>query len=691
MAMNPFEAMQNLIRDQRAAVQAMKEAAEALTVAAQLQQTSANSPTVGAPVGGGPNGGRARMNDNQTGRPVHGDHASYGRGVHGIRSAVADQIHNRYGSGSGSTFSHAIGPDGQSTGYWEHKEDGTRVLREHGEAGLEDEVKRAGTRSMVSNLATRFSHGGAMGAAKAIPYVGAAAVALEAGHEVLTQVGQERQKNSQYQSIYGGSNFGTGYSNRLQQTGFRMSQLFSGGLTGGQADEAFKGVSSLGFQGSQRSSDLNFISSNYKSMGMGVAESLKLIETASKSLNKELVGLKSGLNDVSDVAKMTGQNAGQARAAFSQNYAAISSVTPGVGASGISSALASMTTGMGRSMQGIDFSTAFTSDAGRIQLANVSRGANGQTLTPTQFSGEMQAGSDVPLKAFDTRLAQIFAPFLTEQVKAFIKSEVDKVGGTDAVKTNPDLAGQVAIKLSQSGLVNSASLRAAVAALSVSVTEAQAVTLLVQESLGVIGNTIQNRADLKKSVQQDLSKAKVNVGAGGGSAGRGNSANAINGPAGQDTTKGVNPVVDMARSTFKGKNVIVNTGSGQRVVSMEIAAKQYTDQVAEGTAVLADTGQSIKDSLGGLSEDNYSGTNTDSNKVGAAGTKSSSLNTGGGESIDAYNKQKQKDNSKKGGTVTITPSPELLKLLNFSSEGNVTIANTGAATGTVPVPGSTTR
>jgi hypothetical protein len=690
MAAKPYAAMQNLLRDQAAAAQAMREAATDISYAAEMM--AAQFKDGSGPSGhgyGGANGGRPRMNGNGIHRPDHGASNGYGKGINGVRSMMADQLHGRFGANSGNQYREAFDRKGNHVGYHEYNQDGSyNGLRKMADPGLAEDLAAAGSRGMKSKIISGFSSGGLASGMKAVPYVGAAVMGAEAIHEGFVKFGQERQKNSQYQGIYGGSNLGTGFHNRRLEEGFKLSQMFSGGLTGADATAAFRGVSGLGIAGDQRSNDLNFISANYKSMGMGVSESLQLISTAAKNLNMNLVGLKDGLKSVSDVAKATGQNAGMSRQLFSSNYGAISATNPGVGSAGISGALTNMQTGMGRAMQGLDFTSQFTTQGGLAQLAPLTGGLNGNGMTMSQLRGAAMTGSDQILQASDTMMAQIAAPFLTAEVKAVIDQAVNQVpGGMDTIRSNPDMIMQlITPKVLQ--VVNADEIKAAYGRIQSlqNITPDQAVTLMIQQYKGLAGNLKAQRDKMLDSKKQDLSKMpKTTGGAGGGTYGRGGGA--FN--AHKSNIKGVNPVVDDARSALKGKNVIVNSAGGQRVVSIDEAAKDYTDQIAKGTAIVAETGQSVKDSLGGEFENNYSGTDTSAHVASKGQTdKKSGLNSDRGMSVDAFNASQAKKNGKSGGTVIIQPSQQLLQLLSFSATGNVAIATGGAASGSVPVPGS---
>jgi hypothetical protein len=339
-------------------------------------------------------------------------------------------------------------------------------------------------------------------------------------------------------------------------------------------------------------------------------------------------------------------------------------------------------------MQGLNFTQLYTTQGGIAQLSQLSGGLNGPGESMSAFRSDILSGSTNALRANDTLVAQVTSRFLTPQVRAAIDSAVSGIpGGRNTIKSNPDIvAAQITPRILP--MVNADEIVAAFGRLGqTGLNPDQAVTLLIQTYLGQFGNLVGQHSELMKQKQQNLSKVPK-LGVAGGSASKsGGSWGSRSG-----SSKGLNPVVDDALSQLKGQHVIVNSAGGARVVSIEEAAKDYTDQIAKGTATMADgnnVGQTISQALGGEAETNYVGTDT-TNYQASRGqtTKKSGLDTDRGMSVDAFNASQKKKADKTSGTVIITPSKELLQLLSFQANGNVSIATGGAASNSVPVPGS---
>jgi hypothetical protein len=695
-----------------------------------IVQEDANGSRIGSgPVPAGGAGGGGSRSGNQTRRPSHGGGVPLGhpgpgggqpgRGLSGLRSVLARSLNSQYGTGAGSQFTRSLDENGMHNGYYEHTADGRVIARGlPGEAGgvSEAELAAAGRRASRGGMIGGLGRGGVLAAARAIPYVGTAIMAAEAVHEAVTFVGDQRAKNAQYQAIYGGSNMG-GLGQRVQAAGFGIGQLFSGGgLTWGDSQKAFQGVSALGFQGAQRSRDLNFITSNYSSMGMSVADSLKLITEASKDLNTSLAGLQVGLKSVSQTAVNTGQSAQVARQLYSSNYATLGGQFQGAGSASLAANVTNYSTGLGRGLQGVNLTNLLTDNG---QLAALSAYNGGQSITQTY--AQIARGGTQTGKYLDQQMQRILGPQTSDRVRARIAQMIKKDPGLGVSLGSSDPSDALATisqQLESEGLVNGLTIQAALGANGVQTTLPQAVELLVAHA------TVPNRAAandklINHNMNQNLKKAQVygatdNPLPGGdpkfSKAGYGligslhdKTAQAYIKAHPDDVTiryfnKGVNPVVDLARQSLKGKNVIVKTPGGDRVVSIDTAADLYTDQIAKGTATLADTGQTVRDALGGKHESNYTpapgqtGDTTknlpdDWQKVGGAKGNDKGLKNVAGETVSAYNASRQKK-AEKNGTVFIEPNQILYNLLNFKTSGNVALANDGAAAGGVPQPGA---
>jgi hypothetical protein len=277
----------------------------------------------------GPNGGRPIMPQHQS-RPgmntPAGNNPNYGRGLGGVRRHIATGLQRRYGT-PGNTYEplyeDPANPNNQ-TGWRVRDHAAGRIFRT--DVGSISPEEADAANAAAQGAATRggilgaFGEAGLVGGIRAVPYLGAAVMGAEAVHEAVAFAGNQRAANAQYQSIYGGTNFAQ-FGQRTQQYGFQLGQLFGGGLTWDQSQQAFQGISSLGYQGAQRSNDLNFVVQNYKNLGVSVSDSLKLITEASQNLNESLTGLRTGLENTRNAAIATGQSGTVGTQMFRTGYA----------------------------------------------------------------------------------------------------------------------------------------------------------------------------------------------------------------------------------------------------------------------------------------------------------------------------------------------------------------------------------
>lgn len=641
----------------------------------------------------------------------------YGRGLHGVRRSATSALERRFGTSSGPTYERINNEAGQHVGWRATAADGTVTY--HPTWGVSDaELAGASARSTTSGVLGAMGEGGLMAGVRAVPYVGAAIVGAEALHEGVTFVSNQRAANAQYQSIYNGTNL-QGMGQRYDQLGFQVGQLFGGGLSWGQSQQAFQGVSALGYQGAQRSSDLNFITSNYKSMGVDVADSLKLITTAASDLNESLSGLQQGLQQTRAAAAGTGQNANVGTQIYQQNYAQMAQQYAGPGVATVAGNLSTIQASMGRYMSSFNL-TAMLNDPAQVATMAAHAG-----MTPTQFVDAVQQGnSSVVMRAVDQRISAATAPMLeSPDVQRIIRNSVSRLGngsyqhGLQALNIAKDPTDDlqvIAHNLMRSGKINAYTLQANIRA-----TTGQTVPLEQAVMMSLRGDTGLNHALTDPVKYKDNTSAIVGMRTPltwtrdrNGHMVRAPGAGQVHYNVGSSN---VNPVIQAVSGQYDDdRRVIVKDGkNGERVVTLGIAKQYYSDQIADGTAKLAANRTSLAQLVGkapdknfmyasdwakklGTSASNITGAPTrDTEKYAPmnakAGTDSEAAKTEAGRTLSSYSKQ---NNTKIAaaykratGKVTVEPSPELQSLLRFVPSGNVDVAYQNAATNSVPVPG----
>jgi hypothetical protein len=186
-------------------------------------------------------------------------------------------------------------------------------LEDAGDAGIIGRV--AGGEDALSSVA-----GGVLGDGAAGP-IGVVAGALDAVYHFGGDwLSSQRAQNATFQSIEGGSNIGA-LAERGRQAQFEATKF--GTFTSKQADQIFQGVTSLGLQGGQRQAGLDFISNNYRELGMSTADSMDLLTQATQTGNASLVALSATLQDVTNTAASAAINTDAARQSFIAQYTSL--------------------------------------------------------------------------------------------------------------------------------------------------------------------------------------------------------------------------------------------------------------------------------------------------------------------------------------------------------------------------------
>jgi hypothetical protein len=362
-----------------------------------------------------------------------GNPGGYGEGLvnsGGLRNNVTSQIGQKVSEFGRKTFAPQIQTtqNGNSTQYHAMNQDGTwspisqsqaQSYQNRGQAlnsikstlgGLAGAGEEGGLAGMAKSAGSGAME--ALGVADLIPGVDVAAAAATAVMAGVHVAADERSKNTQYQSVLGGSN-ASGFGQRFSEEGFRLSHL--GDLSGQQAQQIFQGTTALGMTGGNRQEATSTATDLYNSLGVSISQSLQLITTAAMSGNKELINLANGIKSVSTAAASSGINANDARQMYNSSYQAV--VAGGV--SGTQAPLAAqaqtnaMTT-MGNQYSGISLSPLSTSMTSQYMQAN-SLG-----MSQSQYLGTINSpgGSLIQGKAQENMLWEAISNFCGSSMPA---------------------------------------------------------------------------------------------------------------------------------------------------------------------------------------------------------------------------------------------------------------------------------
>jgi hypothetical protein len=417
----------------------------------------------GGQSGSGTGGAAPKARDNQTVRPNHGGPAAIStptflgqrnlglsayqqhqqHGLAGlqrtVQSSIGNAIHNRHGARSGDTFLPAAHDGaGNVTHYQRYNSSGVAIGPAAEAGSLGPELAAAGTRARISTVAAGMAGGGIVGAAKAVPIAGDVILGAEAVYGGAKVVADQRARNAQFQNIYGGSNL-AGMGQRFDQETFKLGQLFSGGLTGAQSDQAFMGVSSLGLQGAKRKQGLNFIASNYKSQGTDVQTSLSLVNDATKGFGLTLDTLQTQLKQVTAAAKTAGVNVGKTAQMFAAGTSAALSSGFGFNSGTLGKGLTNAGSGGSNLYSGVNYNVMNNPTSIRIM-------ANSLGVSSGQFVGQANTSSQILGQGTGNLQEQAFTAAIGGNMAA-IQNMINDNGGPQAVGSSASAQQGIATKL----------------------------------------------------------------------------------------------------------------------------------------------------------------------------------------------------------------------------------------------------
>jgi hypothetical protein len=559
-----------------------------------------------------------------------------------------------------------------------------------------------------------MSGGGGVGSlsniVRGIPGVG---LAMDAISGAASTYQSQREAGRVYQEVEGGSNL-SAQTERLHAAAYGLSMY--GRMPEGAASQAFGAVTAMGYnqaavgEGSQaqnRQSALNFIYGNYTGTGMDVSQSLQALQAAQQDAQVNLSKLSSTLNQLSSAAGQAGTNADTARQQFISYFNAALGQGMGNGATTVAGGVSSMQASMGKEFSGVNFSGEL-SQARQYLLS----GMSGISASQLQDIARTNPGAYNQLLAGQNTQFLTQGGLMTPQMTAGLQQMIASAGGGKAIMSNPGLRDQIATqflnKYQVSGNINENVWAQEISQLTgVQMTPTQAFQWIVSQSAGV--NEASHNGSLTSSANQGASVSAGNLGksptgryglaTGHGAqlgglvsaltfGGAGNPQNwqqqlmSDNGSASsvylsQESKSGQrSPVLEaLLQNTSSGDQVMVQTASGQRVMSMADAMKYYPNELAAGNVQFySSSGQSLGSTSGlthGLVNSAASVTAEEKQKAGA------NL----GVSAAAWAKSHPGVTPAAGGqAVTISLSNEAAQLLKLLPGNN----DQAAATSQVP-------
>lgn len=341
-------------------------------------------------------------------------------------------------------------------------------------AGKHENAESLAQRATWSRVAGGLASGGMGAAARRTPYVGVGIAAAEGVNDAAEWLTNQRAQNAQYQSVLGGANSSmdnrgnpltsaggligdvsqffsgqssdstSGLGNRMAEEGYVLGQRFSsGGFDEQSARALFQGTTSLGYTGSRRAGALEFASANYRTMGMGQEESMRLIGLSAKYAQSSLQGLSRELQNVTKTAVRTGQSAQVMRESFVQNFGAALQASGGAGAGLLAEAATNMTGAGGRLLAGANPLAVLNDPTSQYQMASA------MGMTPSQLSAAGQTDPGLRMQALGKR-SDMYIRSLGSGNLQRLDALINQSGGRQRVAGDQNLQANVATELMRS-------------------------------------------------------------------------------------------------------------------------------------------------------------------------------------------------------------------------------------------------
>jgi hypothetical protein len=543
-------------------------------------------------------------------------------------------------------------------------------------------------------------------ALRSIPGVGTAMDVVNWGaNEYIKQ----REAGRVYQEVEGGSNLGA-QTERLHMLAYQASMY--GRMPSGAAAQAFGAVTAMGYnqaaanEGGQmqnRQSALNFVYGNYTKTGMDVNQSLQVLQSASKDANVNLTQLSSTLNTLSNAAGVAGTNADTARQQFNNYFQAALGQGMGNGATTVAGGISAMQGTMGKEFSGVNFSGELSQ--GRQYLLS---GMSGMSPSQLQYTARNNPGAYNSLLAGQNMQFLTSGGLMTPQMQASLNQMISSAGGGNALASNPGARDQIATQfLNQwqlKGNINEDLWAQEISALTgVQMNATQAFQWIVSQSAGnneasnngslaapntgasvsasSLGSAKTGRYGLATGSQGSLPEEIATLGLGGHAASwqqsltAANSAGAAPYLASEKKTGQRSPVLEaILQNTSSSDQVMVQTSSGQRVMSIADAMKYYPNELASGNVQFYSSGGKA---LGTTSSITQGLVNS---AASVASEEKQKAGSGSGVTLSAWEKAHPSASASGAQAVTISLSAEAQQLLKLLPSNN----DQAAATSTVP-------
>lgn len=423
-------------------------------------------PEGGAPGGGG-HGDRFRDMDFGQGRDI-------GENISDLRANVARRT-NRWMSEWGAKYR----PDTNEAG--QYVDEAGRATREAARMGADWErgMSRIGrVQGVVNAVGEGQGLSGMLGKVGG-RFAGPIGVAVGAGMALNNQMISQRRQNAFYKNIYGGSE---GDAAKARGQEWLYSHLGDGvlGVMGSdEASQLFRGVSSMGLQGNQRQSALDFATAQYQRTGMDISTSLDLMEAATKNGVQSFSELNGALADVADSAKAGHKSLKEAQEQFVATYKTISGSVSNTSTSGvIAGGLTSLQQGLGHRLGSVDFGGMMGDQRQQMMMAAM------LGMNPNEFQLGLQSDPSLAGRGINAVLGRIGSTALDAGTKAATQGTYDRLRRAGGGKMSEDAWGELGREMLSYGGNSLARYQAMAQAMGLNLTQAQVAEFAARQEFG---------------------------------------------------------------------------------------------------------------------------------------------------------------------------------------------------------------
>lgn len=285
---------------------------------------------------------------------------------------------------------------------------------------------------------------GLMMGLREVPVLGEVIMAGEVLNKGYNEFLGQLDQNREYQRITG-SSAASATKDRFHE--WTWSHLQTPFESSKEAQEQFYAATELGYRGDKRGAATQWMYHETKNRGMDVEQEAQTLAAATRNGVTSFAQLSHAIFDVSKAANQAGVNAEMARDKFIKMFDQTTAMGMGAAASTQADVLTSTVTSYGRTFNNVDYS-GLNSRQMQYRLAAQSG------MSPGQFQGMAIRNPTGYFNAVQKNINQVIQNSIPDSVLRQVAATVDKYGGPQALRGNPELVNTVAEDVQSQGLMD---------------------------------------------------------------------------------------------------------------------------------------------------------------------------------------------------------------------------------------------